>query len=102
MKKNGTGKNIAIIVLVLIVIWLLARYVFFKTQIEERSAWLQRIGEWKQNYKTQHPTATDAETDAAFNKWINDLWKRKAQYKAEHPWSTDADADAAFNAAFTK
>lgn len=102
MKKNGTAKNVAIVVLSLLVIGLLARYVFFKDQVEARWAWLQRIEDWKQTYKTQHPNATDAEMDAAFKQSINDLSKWKADYKASHPWSTDADADAAFNAAWQK
>jgi hypothetical protein len=93
-------KNIIIGLLVIIVVGLLARYVVFKEQFNEWGEGLERVGQWEEDYRSEHPNATDAEVDAAFKSGIADITVWKEQYKQEHPGATDADADAAFNAAW--
>lgn len=95
-------KNVLIAVLVLIVVALLARYVVFKDQIDQWGQGLERIDAWEQNYRAEHPDATDAEVDAAFDAGIANIKVWKERYLQEHPDATEADADAAFNAAWEK
>lgn len=83
---NKNYKNIALIVLGILVTILLVRVVFdekfdnFDTYVQDR-----------ENYK-DGPEAYDKNLEA-LGKWSDD-------YKAEHPGATDADVDAAFNAAW--
>jgi len=86
--------------LVLIVILLLARYVVFADRFEKWEEGVERVGEWQETYRQEHPGATDAEVEAAFEAGIADIKVWKEKYKREHPGATDADADAAFQAAW--
>ncbi len=92
--------KIIIGVLVVIVLALLARYVVFAEQFDEWGAGLERISDWEENYRREHPNATDEEVDAAFEAGIANIKVWKEQYKRDNPGATDADADAAFNAAW--
>ena len=84
--------------LALVVLALAARYVVFKEQFEQWGEGVERVSEWEENYRADHPNASDAEVDAAFKAGIADITVWKEQYKQERPGATDADADAAFNA----
>jgi hypothetical protein len=95
-----TSHKILIAVLAIVVLGLLARYVVFKEKFEEWGAGLERIEQWQADYKRDHPNATEAEMDAAFEASIADIKVWKEQYKRENPGATDADADAAFEAAW--
>lgn len=79
---------------------LLARFVLFREQFDNWSAGLERIGQWQDNYKTEHPEATKDQMDTQFRISIEALEKWKADYKAGHPNATDAEVSAAFDAAW--
>lgn len=98
MPKNT--KHIILAVLTLIVVVLAARYVVFKDRFEEWGQGLERIEDWERNYRAEHPDATDAEVEAAFDAGIADIRVWKERYKREHPGATDTEADAAFEAAW--
>ena len=99
--KNSTGKNIIITILVLIAVILLARYVVFPQQFEEWGAGLTRIQQWEDQYRADHPNATDEEVDNAFRDSIDALEQRKEDYKKNNPGASDEDADKAFNDAWS-
>lgn len=94
--KKGTGKNIIIVVLILIVVALIARYVVFKERFNEWSQWLENIQQRQDNYRAQNPDATDEEVDQAFRESIDALEQRKEDYKAQNPGATDEDVENAF------
>ena len=96
------AKNILIAVVILIALALVARFVLFKDQFEQWGAGIERVSDWETGYRAEHPNATDAEVDAAFDAGIASLKVWKEQYKQDHPGATDADADAAFTAAWKK
>ena len=60
-------RNSIIVIIILVAVILLARYVVFKDKFEEMGEGLERIGTWQENYKREHPNATKAEMDAAFD-----------------------------------
>ncbi len=97
---KSSGKNILIVILVVVILLLLGRYVFFRDQIEEWGAWLERIGQWQENYRAENPGATDEEVDAAFQRGIESLEEWKENYKREHSDATDEEVNAAFEAAW--
>ena len=95
-------KNVVLALLILVTLVLLARFVVFKDQFNEWGEGVERISEWEENYRAEHPSATDEEVDAAFTAGIANIEVWKEQYKQQNPGATDADADAAFNAAWTQ
>lgn len=95
--KNNNSKNIILIILALIVVWLLARYVFFGKQIDELWEGLQRIQVWKDDYKAQHPDATEQEVNQAWENSMKWLVERQENYKKEHPNATQAEMDKAWS-----
>lgn len=80
----------------------LTGYVVFKDDIDEWGAGIERISDWEEGYRADHPNATDAEVDAAFDAGIANITVWMEQYKQEHPGATDADAKTAFDAAWKK
>lgn len=84
----------------LVLIALLARYVIFKEQFDEWGRGLERIDAWQEQYKQDHPNATKAEMDAAFQAGIQGIEQWQANYKKDHPNATKAEMDAAFTAAW--
>ena len=101
-KKNQTLKIILIVIGVIIIAFVLARYVVFKSQFEEFGAGIQRIEQWQTEYKRTHPDATKEEMNAAFKSGIDNLSQWKTDYKNANPGATDAEADAAFNELWNK
>lgn len=99
MKKNN---KIIITVIVAVVLVFLAVRVVFDKQFDEWGDGLEKIGIWQDQYKKDHPNATKAEMDAAFDGWMQGLVKWKADYMRDNPGATDAQADAAFKAAWDK
>jgi len=99
--KKDTSKNVMIAVLLLIVALVLLRYTVFSEKIDQRREGLQNIQTWEDQYRADHPNATDEEVDAAFRSSIDALQERKDNYKKEHPGATDEDADKAFNDAWS-
>jgi len=93
-------KTTLIVLVVIIALGLLARYVFFKEQFEEWGQGLERITEWQEDYRRDHPDATDEEVDAAFNAGIANIEVWQANYKKGHPNATKEEIDAAFRAQF--
>lgn len=92
------------VLLGLVIVVLLAigvRYAF-ADQFDEWGAGLERVSDWEKDYRREHPNASDAEVDAAFNAGVANITIWMEQYKQEHPGSTDADAKAAFDAAWKK
>ena len=89
-----------ITLLVVIVLALLARYVFFRDQFDKWGAGLQRIEQWQQDYKAKNPNATEEQMNADFRVGIAGLEAWKVQYKKDHPTATDVEIDAAFDAAW--
>lgn len=98
---NPTLRTVLIVVAVLAALLLLARYVVFKDAFEEWGAGLERVGAWQDDYRKEHPDATDEEVDAAFKAGIANLAVWRERYKQQHPEATDADIDAAFSAQFS-
>lgn len=98
---NSTGKNIAIVILVLVVVGLMARFVVFREQFDEWGAGLERIGEWQEDYKAKNPDATKEDMDTDFRVGMEGLEKWKMDYKKDHPDATEAETNAAFDAAWT-
>ncbi|MES2930744.1 MAG: hypothetical protein V4665_03090 [Patescibacteria group bacterium] len=97
-----TSHKVLLVVLILIVVALLARYVVFKDKFNEWGAGLERVSDWQKDYRNKNPNATEAEVDAAFKAGIVDIAVWMEKYKQDHPGVTDADAKAAFNAAWGK
>jgi|GEM_PF-1040615 len=93
-------QKLLIALLVIVVLGLLARYVVFKDRFDEFGAGLERIGAWEDDYRRDHPGATDEEVDAAFREGITNIELWQARYRSEHPDATDAEVDAAFRAQF--
>lgn len=98
--KNSTTQTIVIIVLVLVVGWLLARFVFFKDQADQFGTDLKKLDQREQQYKADNPWATDEQVDSAFDEGMEGMKQRKATYMANNPWATEEQADAAMDAAF--
>lgn len=95
-----TSHKVLLGILVVIILAGLARYVIFADQFNEWGAGLERISDWEEKYRNEHPNATDEEVDAAFKAGMANITVWMEQYKQEHPGATDADAEAAFNAAW--
>lgn len=91
-------QKVLVIILIIVAVGLLARFVVFKDQFDKWGEGLQRIGSWQDSYKAQHPEATNAEVDAAFNESMTKLKVWQDNYKKEHPEATNAEMEAAFNA----
>ena len=100
MAKNSVWKNITIIILVLIVLALLARYVVFHKQFEELRAGVQRIAEWQEDLKAENQNVTKDQMDSVFKVGIGGLEAWKAQYRKDHPDATEVEISAAFDAAW--
>lgn len=77
---------------------MLARYVVFKTQFEERGAGLERISERQENYKKEYPDATKEQMDQARREGMSAIEQRQAEYKENNPNATDEEMDQAWNA----
>ncbi len=95
-------KNSLIIVGLIVVIVLLARFVFFKKHFEELSAKFDSMQQWQDDYRKNNPTATKEQEDAAFKAGIANIEVWQAEFKKDHPDATKAEMDAAFNAMFKK
>ena len=93
-------QKIAIVVLVLIVLGLLARYVVFKDAVDEWGAGLERVGTWQEEYRRENPGATDEEVDAAFRAGMANITVWQERYMRENPDATKEEMDAAFEAQF--
>ncbi len=93
-------KNTIIVLLVVLVAVLLARFVVFKEQFDQMGEGLQRIETWENDYRRANPDATDEQVDAAFEAAIANLKVWQAQYMKDHPDATKAEMDAAFSAMF--
>lgn len=91
-------RNSLIAVVAVIAVLLLARYVVFADQFEEWGEGLQKIEDWQTQYKKDHPNATKAEMDAAFDAGIQGIKDWQDQYQKDHPGATKAEMDAAFEA----
>ena len=102
MNKSSGKQTALIVILTLLVVGLLARYVFFKDAIDQRGKDLENLGQREAQYKKDHPNATKADIDAAFKEGMNSMDQRKEDYKTQNPGATDADADAALQEAFNK
>lgn len=100
LPRMKTSYKVLIAVLIIALLAVVARYVVFAEQFEEWGAGLERVSDWEQDYRKEHPNATDEEVDAALKAGIANITVWKEQYKQEHPGATDADADAAFSAAW--
>ncbi len=57
---------------------------------------------WQEQYKKDHPGATKAEIDKAFDSGIQGLETWKANYLRDHPGATDTQIEAAFNEAWAQ
>ena len=99
---NKASKNVLMIILGLVVAGVLARFVFFKDEFEQRSADMEKLGQWEAQYKADHPNATKADMDAAFKDGIDTMAQRKTDWLADHPGATEAEADVALEEAFKK
>lgn len=98
--KTST-RNILIACGAVVLLLIVARYTVFKEQVDAYGAGLQRVGEWEDGYKAQHPGATKEETSAAFRINMTALKEWQAKYKQDHPGATDEEMNAAFNAQFS-
>ncbi len=90
--------KIIMVVLIIICVFLLARFVIFKDSFDRFGQNLENIGEWETNYKNEHPNGTKAERDAAFDKSMAGLKVWEENYKSENPDATKTEIDSAFNA----
>lgn len=88
------------VILIILVVGLLARLVFFKDQFDKWSEGLNNVSTWQKQYKAEHPNATKEDMNNAFDENMTKLKEWQDQYKVEHPGATDAEVDAAFNAQF--
>ncbi len=99
MKSNKSKIIIGILVVVVV---LLSIRVIFDSKFDKFGKDLESLDQWKQNYLKEHPDATDAEVDKAFEEGMDGLVKWKADYLKEHPGATDEEIDEAFKRAWGK
>lgn len=102
MNKTQKILTVSLIVVAVVAIGLLARFVVFKKQFDAWGQGLERIGTWQENYKKEHPNATQADMDKDFDNGMAGLKVWKDKYQAEHPNATDVEIDTAFNAQWNK
>lgn len=91
-------QKILMAVLIIVVVFLLARFVVFKAQFDKWGEGLKKIDSWQENYKATHPNATKEDMSEAFDKGISNLKEWQETYKSDHPGATDAEVDTAFKA----
>ena len=88
-------QNILIIVLVIIILALLARFVIFKNQFNSLGENLEQIGERQDNYKKENPDASKEQINQTREQGMDNIKKREEDYKAQHPDATDEDIQQA-------
>lgn len=101
-KNNRALRVIMLIIGLILVLFLLARYIFIKQEVDEYSAGLEQIEQWQTEYKRTHPNASKEEMDQAFRAGIDNFEKWKSDYKSANPGATNSDAEAEFNRLWNK
>lgn len=101
LSMNKNTKTVFIVVLSILVILLVARVVFNK-QFDEWGNGLKKIEIWQDQYKKDHPNATEDDMNTAFKSGMQGLETWKKGYLLDHPDATDTEVEAAFNAIWDK
>lgn len=99
-QKTKDWIKIITIILIIGLVWLFIKLVFFGEKLNEYGASLDTMDQRKQQYTTQNPNATSEQVDAAFEKGLSDIEQRKAFYKIDNPWASDKDAERALDKAY--
>lgn len=89
-------------ILILAIIGLLARFIFFKEQIDEWEKGLERMEQWKEDYREDHPNASKDEVENALKDSLDNLGQWREDYKKAHPDATEEEIDQAWNEAWEK